>query len=100
MFAHLDRRVAPHETVVDCDVARNANVRHMVTGSYIKAGEILRVSIEISDVETGKVLGADRVDGTGDEKIFEMVDDLTERVAGIIELKTNNNSEQKMRITD
>lgn len=61
-------------------VARKGKVRHILRGSYIKAGPRFRVSISLHDMETGEVVGSRTVEAEGEENLFALVDDLTRRI--------------------
>lgn len=65
------------------DVGRTLGVRYVVTGSVRQAGNRLRVSIELSDTETGHSLWAERLEAPlGD--LFSVQDDIVEGVVAHI----------------
>ena len=74
----LDERIVSFETVTD--VAERGQVDTVVLGSFVKAGDTLRVSIKLQDARTGDILAAEKVDAEGQEKLFAGVDELTGRI--------------------
>ncbi len=74
----LDERIVSFETV--SQVAERGPVDTVVLGSFVKAGDTIRVSIKLQDARTGDILAAERVDAAGDEKLFAGVDELTGRI--------------------
>jgi adenylate cyclase len=65
-------------------VGHNLGVRYVLEGSVRKAGNRLRITAQLIEAETGAHLWADRFDG-GVEDIFDLQDQVTERVVGVIE---------------
>ena len=74
----LDERIVSFETV--SDIAERGQVDTVVLGSFVKAGDTIRVSIKLQDAKTGDILAAERVDAEGQEKLFAGVDELTGRI--------------------
>jgi adenylate cyclase len=62
---------------------RELGVRYVLEGSVRKAASRVRITAQLIDVESGAHLWADRFDG-GLEDIFELQDQVTERVVGAI----------------
>jgi len=62
-------------------VGRDLGVRYVLEGSVQKAGNRLRITVQLIDAATGTHVWADRVDGTL-EDVFDLQDRITERVAG------------------
>jgi eukaryotic-like serine/threonine-protein kinase len=73
-----DDRVITFDTVQE--VARRAGVRNVLLGSYVKAGETIRINIKLQEVSTGRILNAERVEAEGESNLFRTVDDLTRRL--------------------
>ncbi|MCV0428881.1 MAG: adenylate/guanylate cyclase domain-containing protein [Roseibium sp.] len=67
------------------DVCRDLNVQYVVEGSVRKAGQRLRISIQLIDGRTGGNLWAERYDRQI-EDIFDVQDDVTERVVDALKL--------------
>ncbi len=61
-------------------VARKGNVKHILRGSYIKAGPKFRVSVSLQNMETGEVVGSQTAEAEGEEDLFALVDDLTKKL--------------------
>ena len=77
----LDEMGSDAESLVSLDVVRDvaasAGTAVVVTGSFVQAGEQLRVSVRIIDTNTGEVMGGENVDGAGMGSIFATVDTLS-----------------------
>lgn len=85
-------------------VAKEANVEAVLVGNITKRGKDFRISVKLKEPNQGMVLKEESVEGHGLEKIFSMVDDLTEKIKanlnvtletaefdrGIAELSTNS----------
>jgi len=59
------------------DVARRAGAGAVVVGSIYKAGEDIRIDVQLEDVESGRILSAESVRGPD---VFPLVDELTGRI--------------------
>mgnify|MGYP003700775963 CR=1 FL=1 len=66
------------------EVARELGVRYVVEGSVRKAGNRVRINVQLIDAATSNHVWAERYDRELDD-IFEMQDEITEMVAGAIE---------------
>jgi tetratricopeptide (TPR) repeat protein len=73
-----DERITSFEMVRE--VAERADVNTVLLGSFVKAGESIRISIKVQEAETGEILTSEKVEGVGEDSIFPMVDDLTRRI--------------------
>lgn len=67
------------------DVCRDLNVQYVVEGSVRKAGQRLRISVQLIDGQTGGHLWAERYDRQI-EDIFDVQDDVTERVVDALKI--------------
>ncbi len=65
-------------------VGRELGVRYLLEGSVQKAGNRLRITVQLIDAVADAHIWADRVDGTL-EDLFELQDRITERVAGALQ---------------
>jgi tetratricopeptide (TPR) repeat protein len=74
----LDERITSFDVVQE--VAERGGVDSVLLGSFVKAGENIRISVRLQEVESGKVLTTEKVEGVGESSIFPMVDDLTRRI--------------------
>jgi len=69
-------------------VGTRGGVENIVRGSYTKAGDNFRINVMLQKVNTGELIGSERVEGTGEEGMFTMVDELTKRIKENFELST------------
>ena len=74
----LDQRAVDSETVQE--VARRAHVRHVLLGSYVKAGETIRINVRLQEASTGRILSTEHIDAPNEASLFPTMDDLTRRV--------------------
>ena len=75
---HGDDRVISFETVQE--IAKRAGVKQVVLGSYVKAGDTIRINLKLQDAATGHLVSAERVEAAGEANLFPSVDDLTKRI--------------------
>jgi len=75
---HQDDRAISFDTVQE--IARRAGVRTVVLGSYVKAGDTIRINLKLQDAASGKLVTTERVDAAGESNLLPMVDDLTKRI--------------------
>ena len=81
-----DDKILSPEVVAE--VASRTGVDHVVVGSYMKAGDAVRINLRLQDVKTGRILSSERVEGPSTSNLFQMVDDLTRRIrAKFLELR-------------
>jgi tetratricopeptide (TPR) repeat protein len=60
-------------------IAARARVDRVLVGSYVKAGETIRISARLQDAKTGQIVSAERVEGPGESSLFTLVDELSRR---------------------
>jgi eukaryotic-like serine/threonine-protein kinase len=60
-------------------IAARARVDRVLVGSYVKAGETIRISARLQDAKTGQIVSAERVEGPGESSLFSLVDELSRR---------------------
>jgi TolB-like protein/Tfp pilus assembly protein PilF len=65
-------------------VGRELGVRYVLEGGVRKVGSRVRISAQLLEAETGVHLWADKYDGAL-EDIFDLQDQITDRVVGIVE---------------
>jgi adenylate cyclase len=65
-------------------VGRDLGVRYILEGSIRRAGNRVRITGQLIDVEHGRHIWADRFEGTLDD-IFDLQDRITESVVGAVE---------------
>ncbi len=73
-----DERITSLEVVQE--VADRAGVETVILGSFMKAGESIRINIRVQEARSGKILSSEKVEGVGEAALFPMVDDLTRRI--------------------
>jgi serine/threonine protein kinase/Tfp pilus assembly protein PilF len=61
-------------------VAVEGRVNHILQGNLSKAGDTFRIDYTLQDINTGESVGAERVEGIGEDNIFTMVDSLTRKI--------------------
>ncbi|MBM3285034.1 MAG: tetratricopeptide repeat protein, partial [Candidatus Aminicenantes bacterium] len=62
------------------EVATQGSVKNILLGSFSKAGDRLRIDVQLQDGQTGELLSSGRVEGKGEESIFALVDELTRKI--------------------
>jgi serine/threonine protein kinase/Tfp pilus assembly protein PilF len=77
-LGRLDDPQISFETVQE--LARRAHVQNVLLGSYVKAGNTIRISVRLQDAATGKIISTERVDAINEASLFPTIDDLTRRV--------------------
>ena len=65
------------EKNVAAEVARRSGAGAVIVGAIFKAGDEIRIDVQVEDVGTGRVLSAESVRGT---EVFTMVDELSGRI--------------------
>ncbi len=75
---HRDDRSLSGQVVAT--VARQAQATTALVGSFVRAGERIRIQASLQDPRTGEVIASERVEGDPDAGLFVLVDDLTGRL--------------------
>ncbi|MGQ0733427.1 MAG: FlgO family outer membrane protein [Acidobacteriota bacterium] len=73
-----DDRVLSPEVV--SQVAERTGVDHVIVGSYMKAGDAIRINLRMQDAKTGRVVTSERVEGPTTASLFGMIDELSRRI--------------------
>lgn len=94
VIAASDSTVYRGERVTPQDAARRLGVSFLLEGSVRKAGARVRIILHLIDAASGAEVWADRLDDSLDD-IFALQDRVAERVAGVIENRVLDASEQK-----
>jgi eukaryotic-like serine/threonine-protein kinase len=80
----LDSLKRADDRVISADVvdavAREAGVDTVLLGSFVKAGDTIRINVKLQDARTGRIVTSERGEGVGEASIFSIVDDLTRRI--------------------
>lgn len=66
------------------DLGRQLGVRYAVEGSVQQAGQMLRVTVQLVEAETGRTIWSERFTGAADD-VFALQDEIAARVAGAVE---------------
>ncbi len=85
---------------VATEIAKRAGVKTMLLGSIIKIGEKIRITSQLTDVQTGTIISPEQVEGQSYDDVFEMVDTLTEKIGRKMAVFSAKGDEQKFKITD
>jgi len=67
-------------------VATRGTVNHILLGDYAKAGETIRIHVNLIDVRKDKTIATESDEGIGEERIFTMIDRLTKKIKGRFDL--------------
>jgi serine/threonine protein kinase/tetratricopeptide (TPR) repeat protein len=92
----LDERVTSLDVVQD--VAELADAETVILGSFMKAGDNIRINIRIQDARSAEILTTEKVEGVGDSSIFSMVDDLNRRVMSHLDIPAAAAAETDMDV--
>jgi len=84
---------------VATEIANRAGVRTMLLGSIIKIGDKIRITSHLTNVQDGAIIGSEQVEGSKIEDIFDMVDELTEKVGNKLGISIEE-SGQRFKIAD
>jgi len=71
-------------------IATWCGINQIITGSFFKSGNNFRVNITLQDVHNGKVIGSESSEGKGEDSLFGIVDELTEKIKTLIKLPREN----------
>ena len=66
-------------------IAGRAAVDTVLIGSYVKAGDTIRISARLQEAQSGRIVKSERVDGQGEASLFTLIDELTRRFKTTIE---------------
>lgn len=78
--ARDDAGTSPPSFELVRQVAQQASVRKVVLGSYAQVEGNVLITFQIEDAETGKIVGSERVQGPGGERLLSLVDALAAAV--------------------
>jgi tetratricopeptide (TPR) repeat protein len=74
----LDDRAIAFDTVQE--IAKQAGVKTVILGSYVKAADTIRINLKLQDAATGRLVTAERIEAAGEANLFPAVDELTKRI--------------------
>ncbi len=61
-------------------VAQRTGATNVVVGSYVKAGDAIRINVRLQEAQTGRIVSSERVEGPSEASLFAMVDELSRRL--------------------
>ena len=85
----LDDRQISFVTVQE--LAKRAGVKSVILGSYVKAGDTIRINVKLQEAGTGRIVTSERVEAIGESNLFPTVDELTKRIKAKFSLPGNVN---------
>ena len=62
------------------EIAKRAGVKTVLVGSYVKAGDTIRINTRLQEAGSGRIVTSERVEALGESNLFPTVDDLTKRI--------------------
>ena len=62
------------------EVAERTGVDNVIVGSYVRAGDAIRINLRLQEAKTGRIVSSERVEGPNTSSLFAMVDDLSRRI--------------------
>lgn len=80
----LDESITSSDVVQE--VADRGNVEDVLLGSFVRAGERIRINVTLQEARSGKILMTERVEGVGESSIFPMVDELNRRIRTMLDV--------------
>lgn len=75
------------------EVAKRANVKAFITGTILKVGNRIRLTVTMQDTSSGKIIFSDKVDGNSINDIFPIVDQITSKLAENLGAKNPNSKD-------
>jgi tetratricopeptide (TPR) repeat protein len=90
-----DDRVTSLEVIQE--VSDRADVETVVLGSFMKAGENIRINLRVQDATSGDILTTEKIEGVGESSIFSMVDDLTRRIKTNFEIPAAAEADRQLQ---
>lgn len=77
-------------------ISKDSAVRYILTGTFRRSGQRLRVTVQLIDTESGRHLWAERYDGEI-EDIFDVQDSITEAVVTALQVTLTEGQQAAMR---
>ena len=94
----LDERITSLDVVQQ--VAQKAGSQTVILGSFMKAGDQIRINLRVQEARSGRILATEKVEGVGESSLFPMVDDLTRRIKTRFELPATADAELDRDLKD
>ncbi|MCJ7679672.1 MAG: protein kinase, partial [Candidatus Aminicenantes bacterium] len=77
----MDLLTARNYSLADIrEIARRSGIRYALVGKIFMADNVFRLNTQLLEARTGRVVDSETVEGTGEESVFVLVDDLTKRI--------------------
>ena len=74
LYQILDELHRADDRVISADliqqIAQRAKVDRVLVGSYVKAGDTIRINARLQEAATGKIVTSERVEGAGESSLF------------------------------
>ncbi len=84
LYQILDELNRADDKVISADlvqqITNRAGVDRVLVGSYIKAGDTIRINARLQEAGSGRIVTSERVEGVGESSLFSLVDELTRRI--------------------
>lgn len=77
------------------EIGRELRVHAVLSASFLRSGDKLRVTAQLLNVLTGDILWSDRVDAQGDD-IFALQDTIAQRILEGLRLELSDNEQEKL----
>ena len=77
------------------EVGRELRVHAVLSASFLRSGDKLRVTAQLLNILTGDILWSDRVDAQGDD-IFALQDTIAQRILEGLRLELSDNEQEKL----
>jgi len=83
------------------EVGKELRVHAVLSASFLRSGDKLRVTAQLLDILTGEILWSDRIDAQGGD-ILALQDIIAQRILGGLRLELSDNEQEKLgrRATD
>jgi eukaryotic-like serine/threonine-protein kinase len=88
-----DERTVTFDTVQE--IAKRTGVNTVLLGSFVKAGDTIRINTKLQETDSGRILSVERADATGDANLFPVVDELTKRIIAKLSTKPSDAGSDK-----
>lgn len=76
----MNRKLSALDRTVATEVARRCNARYMLRGELLMVADSVIAKTEIIEVESGRLVSAQRVLGLNDRNLLDKIDELSRLV--------------------
>jgi serine/threonine protein kinase len=74
-------------SILPTEISSKSNVENLLQGDILLAGNKLRIQVRMQDARSGEVLKSEMIDGSTQDDIFEMVENISYRLKNFFEIK-------------